>query len=129
MIGNGYWAVGITVWHSPERGWRARVEYKDDGFVNDRPWAGQISTEGVLETRYWVDDSSAGDGLTVAVDLIKADAERLGITWKHMPEVSSPTVYYDENNEDYLPPDGWHGLMNAQAVRLGWPPYYTVPAR
>ena len=125
MIGNGYWATGITVlWQysgSGDYGWSARVEYLDGGFCNDDADKGQVSTEGILHTRYAVRDGKTADALTVVIDTIKADAERLGVRWP-APGQSKPHVYYkgDGEDEDYPPPDGWRELVDAQAARLGW---------
>ena len=89
MIGNGYWATGIVVRYaysgSGGYGWQARVEFRDDGFAGDAH-AGRVSTEGRLNTRYFVVDSEGGGGLTAAVDAVKADAHRLGIAFeRHRP--------------------------------------------
>ena len=131
MIGNGYWATGITVKHGYSgmnlHGWAANVDFYDSGFCDDNPDAAAISTQGILSTRYFVreGDSPDTDGLAAAVDAVKRDAERLGITWGADAAVP-PTVYYigDGEDEDFPPPDGWRELVNAQARRLGWKPLY-----
>jgi hypothetical protein len=126
MIGNGYWSCGIAVeWKyagSGEWGWGAWVEYLDDGFVNDNTDAGVVSTEGTLHTRYPVRHGETADALTVAIDVIRADAERLGITWKN------PKVWY--RGEEPAPgtegmPWGWRRMLNTQSDRLGWEHYYA----
>jgi len=129
MIGNGYWTTGITVKYgysgSGRYGWAAEVAFYDNGFCDDDTDAGTISTQGILRTRYFVREGSGpdADGLTAAVDAMKADAERLGIRFSI---IGGPRVYYqgDGEDEDWPPPDGWRELVNAQARRLGWEPLY-----
>lgn len=121
MIGNGYWSTGITVTYSDWQGgaWSAAVEYLDDGFCDDDAANGVISTQGKLHTRYQVRDGSEAT-LAAVIDVIKADAERLGITFR--TDGAGPNVYYkgDGEDEDYPPPDGWGEMVDAQAARLGW---------
>lgn len=133
MIGNGYWATGITVRYgysgSDLYGWGAEVEFFDSGFCDDDTDSGAISTEGTLRTRYFVreGDGPDADALSAAVDAVKRDADRLGITWSAAPSPATATVYYrgDGEDENYPPPDGWREMVNAQAGRLGWRPGYT----
>jgi FAD/FMN-containing dehydrogenase len=120
MIGGGYWATGVTVDHHPDYGWIATVEFHDDGFAE------QGSTEGILRTRYFCGDGvlvsdKVTDALTTQIDLVIADAERLGIAFGRYPELP-PAVYYkgDGEDPDYPAPDGWRTLLNRQAARLGW---------
>lgn len=103
------------------------MNYLDDGFANDDPDAGRISTEGHLHTRYVVRDGEQIDALTAAIDTVKADAERLGITFKAADVLH---VYYEGDGEDSKcpPPDGWRETVNAQSRRLGWEPLYTETA-
>ena len=121
MIGDGYWATGIVVTYSGggQHGWAAEVGYYDAGFCNDDPDTGQISTEGTLHTRYHVRRHGPGtaDPLKAVIDVIKADAERLGIRFN-----DDACVFYKGDGEakDYPPPEGWRELVDAQAVRLGW---------
>lgn len=124
---SGYWSTGITVSHNNGK-WSASVNFLDDGFANDDPDAGAISTEGALHTRYFVTDGENIDGLTAAIDTVKADAERLGITWRR--DVMSPGVYMrgDAEDPDWPAPAGWRELVNAQSERLGWTPIYSIPA-
>jgi len=131
MIGNGYWATGISVkygYHgSGLYGWSAQVRFYDDGFAGDDNTAsGAIVTEGTLGTRYFIcdGDTPEGDGLAAAIDAVKADAERLGITW-HREENVRPSVYCD-HEEDGDGPDGWRKLVDAQSARLGWQPAYST---
>lgn len=130
MIGNGYRATAITVRYGysgmDRYGWAATVDFYDNGFCNDDTDAKSISTQGTLKTRYLVREGTGADadGLAAAVDVVKQDADRLGIRFGG---ATSPTVYYegDGEDEDYTPPDGWRGMVNAQAERLGWKPLYV----
>lgn len=125
MIGNGYWSTGITVNYNYSGqgayGWGAEVKYLDAGFCSDDADAGIVSTEGELRTRYYVRQGSEADALTVVIDVIKADAERLGITWQ-----DTACVYYKGDGEDgdNPAPDGWRELVDAQSRRLGWHTIY-----
>lgn len=129
MIGNGYWSVGIKVrWRESRTGgdqWGAVAEYLDNGFCDDDADARRISTQGEMATcyvatRYLVEDGETVDGLTVAVDTIKAEVERMGIAW------NNPTIYFegDGENPEWPPPPGWRELLRAQAERLGWRSIY-----
>lgn len=136
MIGNHYWATGITVRYGYSGanlyGWGAEVRFYDDGFAgDDNADTGEVVTEGVLKTRYKVHDGNGpdADGLSAAVDAVKRDAEKLGIRWRDEAEAGlEPAVYYQGGgeDEDYPPPDGWRGMVNAQAERLGWRPLYAA---
>lgn len=135
MIGNGYWATGITVRYGysgmDRYGWGAEVAFYDNGFCNDDTDAKVISTQGKLGTRYFVREGNTpdADALGAAVDAVKADAERTGIRFK-VDGISGPTVYYEGDGEDpeWPPPFGWRELVNAQAARLGWRPIYHEEA-
>lgn len=126
MIGNGYWAVGITVVHAyaggGDSGWGATVEYLDDGFCDDDADMGRVSTQGVLSTRYRLREGREADALTTVIDVIKADAERLGIAWRE-----NSCVFYRGDGEDseYPPPEGWREAIDAQSARLGWRQIYV----
>lgn len=135
MIGNGYWATGITVRYgysgSDLYGWGAEVNFYDDGWVDDENTdTGAVTTQGTLSTRYLVTEGTMpdADGLSAAVDAVKRDAERLGIAWSRAGSSVMPTVYYIGGGKDkhYPPPDGWRGMVNAQAERLGWRPIYAA---
>lgn len=130
MIGNGHWATGITVaWTyagGGDYGWAAEVDYLDAGFCDDIPGTSHISTEGTLRTRYAVRNTKDGESsLASVIDVIKADAERLGLEWHE------PRLYYRGDGEatDYPPPDDWRETLAAQSERLGWQhPYRTERA-
>jgi hypothetical protein len=120
MIGERYWSTGIMLAYGyaghDQSGWTAKAEFFDDGFADNDPDNGAISTEGEIRSRYMVRDGKSADALTVVLDVVRADAQRLGIEWR------SPALYYkgDGEDEDYPPPDGWRSLIGAQAARLGW---------
>lgn len=133
-----YWSTGITVTWAPfaERvngepygGWHAKLDYSDDGFADNDPDAGQVSTEGTLCTRYPVRDAKTRSGLAVAVDNLLADAKRLGIEF-NAAGFSAPFLYYkgDGENEEYPPPDDWRGMLAAEAERIGFISYDYQPA-
>lgn len=129
----GYWSTGITVRWFPERpghaeAWGGHLDYLDDGFLNDEPAAGRISTEGVLRTRYPVEDEDGVNVLAVVLDALIADAAKLGITWRG-PMGGAPMIYYHGDGEgpDYPPPPGYRDLLRAQAERLGWATYGYTP--
>ena len=135
MIGNGYWSTGIIVRYGYSGmnlyGWGASADFYDSGFCDDNPDAAAVSTQGRLNTRYFVREGTGpdADALAAAVDAVKRDAERLGITWG-VDSAVRPSVYYigDGEDEDYPPPAGWRELVNAQSVRLGWNPLYREPS-
>lgn len=128
MIGNGWWSTGIIVEYryagGGEHGWTAKAEYCDDGFVDDIPGTDHIATQGVLTTRYAVGDHDAGSSLAAVIDVVRADAERLGITWKW------PTLYYrgDGTDIEHPPPEGWRDMLKEQARRIGWATYGVASA-
>jgi hypothetical protein len=132
MIGNGWWATGITVRYGYSGmdlyGWAAEVGFYDDGFCSDDTDTGTISTEGTLRTRYFVREGSGpdADALTAAVDVVKADAGRLGIIFRQDGPMT-PHVYYkgDGEDKDCPPPPGWEELIDAQSARLGWEGLYV----
>jgi hypothetical protein len=66
-----YWSTGITVVKSNSR-WTASLDYCDDGFADDDPDAGLISTEGKLHTRYGVRDGDTRDPARVAALVVAA---------------------------------------------------------
>jgi len=132
MIGERYWSTGIAVAYAyaggGDMGWAAQIDYNDNGFCNDDADAGVISTEGILRTRYSVRDGAEKDALTAVIDVIRADAERLGIGFPDA--VTGPFVYYKGDGEDpeFPPPDGWREMLAAQAERIGWRVIYATSA-
>jgi hypothetical protein len=134
-----YWSTGITVTWAPlaERihdepygGWHAKLDYSDDGFANNDPDAGHVSTEGTLYTRYPVRNAKIRSGLSVAVDALLADAQRLGIEFITTSAYPEPWLYYRGDGEDteHPPPDGWRETLAAEAERIGFRSYAT-PAK
>lgn len=132
-----YWSTGITVTYAPfaERingepygGWHATVEYSDDGFVDNDPETGQVSTEGRLYTRYPVRNAKIRLGLSIAIDTLIADAERLGIDFTTLPGHRGPQILYDGDGENaaHPAPDDFREILGAEADRLGWSSYATV---
>lgn len=131
-----YWSTGITVTYSefatriedvPYPGWAASLDYCDDGFADDDPDAGLVSTEGHLHTRYPVRDAKVRSGLSIAVDALVADAKRLGIEFIATSGTEAPFLYYkgDGEYEDFPPPDGWRETLAAEAARIGFVSYTT----
>lgn len=121
MIGNRYWTTGITVSYSAVTyGWWAGLDFYDDGFAEEG------STQGSLGTRYSIDGPNA---LARAIDLLKADAERLGIDFRPI-EGRPPMLYVPGDGEDPKEdlPQGWQRMLAEQAERLGWESAYRVPA-
>ena len=110
MIGDKYWSTGITLkwWDHDEKPWTATLSFYDDGFCDGR------STEGTLHLRYFV--ATAAE----AIDLLKADAERLGITWSSVG--NCPQLYLKGDGEDpeWPPPPNWQEHLAAEAKRIGW---------
>jgi hypothetical protein len=120
-----YWTTGISLRWDGSR-WGGRIDYYDDGFCDDDPDGGRVSTEGVLRTRYMVRDGKESSALRAVVDTLIGDAQRLGIRLGG-PD-GPPALYYDGDGEgaDYPPPDGWRELVAAEAQRVGWKcPYNT----
>ncbi|WP_225840302.1 hypothetical protein [Streptomyces sp. NK08204] len=134
-----YWSTGITVTYSPlaERihdepygGWHAKLDYMDDGFADNDPDAGQVSTEGTLQTRYPVRNAKIRSGLSIALNTLIADAKRLGVEFIAAGPYSAPWLYYRGDGEDaeYPPPDGWRETLAAEAQRIGFRSYATPDA-
>jgi len=125
-----YWATGITVsWREnsggrgdvSHSGWGASLDFLDDGFTNDEPDQGLVSTQGTLCTRYFVRDGEKSSGLSAAVDAMLADAARLGIVFRAVVD-DAPFLYYkgDGEDEDCPPPNGWREMLAREAARIGW---------
>jgi hypothetical protein len=132
-----YWSTGINLTYSPfaERingepypGWHASLDYLDDGFADNDPEIGQVSTEGRLCTRYPVRNAKIRLGLSIAIDTLIADAERLGIEFTTLPGHRGPQVLYDGDGEnaEHPPPEGFRDMLAAEADRLGWSSYTTA---
>lgn len=129
MIGNGYWSTGIIIDYryagGGDHGWAAKVEYLDDGFCDDDADVPRISTEGELRTRYAIRQGKTADALTVVIDTIKADAERLGVRW----QPDSRVFYKNDGHTEDAPPNGWREMVDAQSARIGWIGLYTEAGR
>lgn len=126
-VSTTYWATGITVHCDGER-WGGHVDFYDDGFANDDPDTGAISTEGTLRTRYLVRDGEHVTALTAVLDTLAADAERLGIRLAG-PAQSAPSLYYrlDGEDPDSPPPANWRQALTVEAARRGWECPYGPP--
>jgi hypothetical protein len=127
MIGNAYWATGITVDFHDGR-WSATAEFFDDGFAGDNNTdAGRVSTEGKIGTRYSVTDGEHADALMTVIDVIKADVEKLGIEWRSTSGIG-PYIYAEfETATEHYPeryPEDWRHLLTEQAHRVGWDALY-----
>lgn len=136
----GYWATGIVLrWREyagtgfdgvKRSGWGGTVDYHDDGFADDDPDTGRVSTEGTLKTRYSVHDGNAVQGLTVVIDTLIADAARLGIKFRGAGDDTAMLFYEgDGENEDWPPPAGWREMLRAEAERIGWATYGYEPVK
>lgn len=82
MIGERYWTTGIVVGYMYANGrhrWSAALKFSDNGFMNDDPANGVVSTEGVLRTRYHLEGDDHVATLAAAVSAVYTDAQRLGI--------------------------------------------------
>lgn len=127
----GYWATCIQLrWSAHTEttadgtqlsGWYAHLDFYDDGFCDDDPDTGKISTQGRLATRYGVADGDTVTGLRAAIDALVADAARMGINFT-AHSTSRPYLYYegDGDSEEFPPPDGWRQMLADEAARLGW---------
>lgn len=129
----GYWATGITLaWReaylSHAESWCGYLDYFDDGFCDDNPDTGAISTQGTLRTRYGVENTDTTSALTAVVNTLILDAASLGITWRGAND-NPPMLYYrgDGEDPDYPPPDGYRELLRATAERIGWATYGYEP--
>ena len=118
MIGQRYWATGITVSWDGSR-WSADVDFYDDGFIDP------TSTQGRLGSRYGME---GWDGLAAMIDLLKADAERLGIEFRVI-DGDPPALWVpgDGEDDDRPLPVGWQQRLAEEAARLGWRSPYRVP--
>ncbi|MEM9540758.1 MAG: hypothetical protein AAGA60_14795 [Cyanobacteria bacterium P01_E01_bin.42] len=59
--------------------------------------------------------------LARAINLVKMDAERLGIEFKNFPD-RQPALFVDRDNQnsDNPLPESWQSLLNEQADRIGF---------
>ncbi|WP_330172932.1 hypothetical protein OG875_04635 [Streptomyces sp. NBC_01498] len=125
-----YWSAGIAVTWVPASvligeglygGWHAVLTYYDDGFFDTDPETGQVSTWGTLRTRSPVRDAKIRSGLSIAVDALLADAQRLGIEFP-ADSGSGPQLGYEEDmdREYHPPPKGWRETLTAEAERIGF---------
>ena len=112
MIGDFYWATGVTMRYRTGRGWAASIEFLDNGWSPD----GGTSTEGDFRTRYYLDNP-----VEAAVALV-TDAKRLGIKFT-CPD-GTPRVYLHRGN--WLRPISEKGNADVEqalddvAKALGW---------
>jgi hypothetical protein len=139
IASKGYWSTGISLrWREyagtgfdgvKRSGWGGKVDYCDDGFCDDDPDTGRVSTEGTLVTRYSVHDGDAVDGLTAVIDTLLADAKRLGIEFRIGD--GQPMLFFegDGENEEWPPPAGWRETLREQAERIGWRTYGYEPVK
>jgi hypothetical protein len=119
MIGTGYWATGITVKRRGPDGtcWVTYLDFHDDGFSNDDIAAGEVSTQGRFANRYPAREAEDKTALATVLDVLIADAQRLGIEFRRTN--GTPELYIDEGDPGaYQPLD--HVYITEQAERLGW---------
>jgi hypothetical protein len=122
MIGNGYWATGLTLkplGNGPKGfDWHLYVDFYDDGFCDEN------STEGTLRHRYVTTE------VVRAAEVLKVDAERLGIRFNEIAG-APPAVYVEGDGEwqdiDY--PANWREVASAVAEALGFQSSYEDPVR
>lgn len=124
MIGKRYWSSGILLSHleGDDPYWHGTAGFYDDGFADDDPAAGRISTHGELRTHYFVRARNHQESLRLVIDTLRTDAEALGI------EFRDPYLYAAGDGEDpaHPMPEGWRDLLREQADRVGWRlPYRT----
>jgi hypothetical protein len=120
MIGADYWTTGITVgWTDGDSGrmWHVELSFMDDGFANDDPKRGRISTQGTLRSRYYVDSVPGRSGLRSALDALIQDAARLEIDFR---DTGAGIWLYDEAGDASSQPQDIQDEMVRQAERLGW---------
>jgi hypothetical protein len=112
MIGNAFYSMGISLDPDGHGKWWAFLHFQDAGFCQDN------TTEGTLTTRYAQD-------ITSAIDVIIADAQRLGIEWRCTH--SKPFLYVkddgDSSEAKALLPNDWRDLLQEQATRVGFITY------
>jgi hypothetical protein len=111
MVGEKYWSIGIVLKWNENHGWSATVDFMDDGFCDSQ------STEGNLHTRYF-------GPVEQAIDVVLADAQRLGIEFKSNI-AGKPFLLYtgDGENKDWPAPPNWKSILREQARRIGFTSY------
>lgn len=107
MIGNGYWASGISLKYVGDNYWTACVCFYDNGFCNIR------ATEGELRARYRFNTGDA----QICVATLKADAERIGVAFKAARE--KPNLYVERIKECQFP-DNLTELLQPVADAIGF---------
>jgi len=112
MIGKLY-SVGINVYsdggvddknYDKDRWW-AMVNFQDHSHCQDR------GISGMIKNKYPIN-------LTLAIDTIIEDCDKLGINFLKTQFTGLYLMYY--NKEDYPPPDDWKQLLDEQAERIGF---------
>lgn len=109
MVGQKYYSPGITIkYHGVPNRWSAEVTFSDSGHANPK------STQGAVRNSYVID-------LRSAIDVVKADAENLGIVW------TEPCLFMhdDGRSTDFPPPENWQKIMMSEAARIGFRNIYT----
>jgi len=115
MFGDILYAIGITVWYgyagNDKDGWWAAVEFQDDGHCDNN------SIKGEIHTKY-------GGPLSLQIDTIKHDAEKLGIQFPTIANMTPSLVYLnDGETKDYPPPNDWRQILKKEAKRIGFRSY------
>jgi hypothetical protein len=105
MIGDKYWATGISLKHIGDDHWTAEACFYDDGFCNIQ------ATEGKLQSRYRFNT----EDVQVCVATLKSDVERLGITFKAVR--GRPNLYV-EIKKDEEKPESWREVIEATASAI-----------
>ena len=108
MIGERYWASGISLEWSPLNGQKADISFFDAGFFQDE------STEGKLYTRYYINDP------VQATKILIEDATKLGIQFR--PAMGDKICLYvngDGESEDYPLPSNWKQILTDVAMATG----------
>lgn len=123
---SGYWATGIVLRYQ-DRGrvqaWSGSIDFYDDGYPADNVDTRQISTEGGLRTRSFVESYNAEIALAAVIDTLILDAGRLGVRLENAG--GKPVLYYEDDghSDEFPPPDGWKHMLRMQADRIGWDSY------
>lgn len=116
MIGT-LWTTGITVKYgyggSDKHGWTADINWYDDGFCSEN------TVEGIIKTRYFVEDISR------AIDLVLEVLKKFSIPFTKERGGDEPFLFYkgDGEDENWPPPKGWEKLLKKEAEKRGWKTY------